>query len=173
MLSVIIATSLQQNVQKQLQAHCYGLPDVEWIEEYQFLISLKYMGALEDRHLLELKETLKTFSFPSFSTAVHGVESVRTHKGHGILYASLEDSEPLAKLCKEIDLICRTIGIKQIGPRQPPRITLGHHSNLNPVRLAEYLAIHHDFHIDAIPIDHINIYDTTTNHELVRYKLES
>lgn len=171
MFPLIIATSLHNNIHKQLKTLCYGLPDVNWTEDYQFLLSLRHLGAIEERHLLEIKEALNPFSFPSFTTTVRGVEAVRTHKNHGIIYATVEASEPLTKLCQEIDLICRIVGIKQIGPRQSPRIYLGHYSHLNPIRLAEYLAIHHDFHIDAILVDHIGIYDTDSGRELVRYKL--
>ena len=170
MLPLIIGTTLPNSIQKQLKAICYGIPEVKWTEEFQFLLSLRYMGAVPDQHLLEIKERLRVFSFPSFFTSIQGVEAHRAQKRRGNLWAKMETSTPIVQLSKEIDLICRAAGIPSTGPRQPPRILLGHYAHLNPVRLAEYQANHHAFHIDGIPIDHISIFEADGGSELIRYR---
>lgn len=134
-----LAIPLPPHIRSKLASFCYGLPKVHWIEEENFHLTLRYFGPLNDTHLAQIQERLKSLFFPPFSLILQGAGHFHSKGNRGVIWIGVENNNQLLSLKKEINNQLRGL-ILPSDERFHPHISLGYYERLNPEKLGDYLS---------------------------------
>jgi RNA 2',3'-cyclic 3'-phosphodiesterase len=140
-----LAIPLPAATRSRLAAFCYGLPQVRWVEEENFHLTLRYFGPLTDTMLGNIQDHLEYLFFHSFPLVLQGVGHFHAKGNRGIIWIGIADNPHLAPLRKEIDRQLRDLKLPPEEHPFHPHITLGYYDRLNPKRLGDYLTAHADY----------------------------
>lgn len=147
----LLAIPLPLPVRLRLASLCYGLPQVDWIEEENFLFTLRFFGPLNDQTAAQIEERLSSLFFLKFNLALKGVDHFHSSKGNrGIIWVGVEQTPELLALRKEIHDLLIDLHLKAEERPYHPHITIGKYHRLNEQRLAEYLMAHAHFQMEPI-----------------------
>lgn len=140
-------------IRSRLASFCFGLPQVRWVEEENFHLTLRYFGPLQDHIVTEIEERLKPLFFVSFPLVLNGISHNHSKGNRGVLRIGVEETPHLLSLKKEIDDILRDL---QLPPEERPfhpHISLGKFEKLNPQKLGDYLAAYGEYRSDPFEVD--------------------
>lgn len=146
-----IAIPFPKHVQSRLASLCYGLPQVRWVEEENFHLTLRHFGPLSDTCLANIQEHLATLFFSPFSLVLQGVDHFHSKGKRGVIWIGVKESSALHSLKKEINRQLRDLAL-------PPdehfhsHVTLGYYERLNPQRLGDYLLSLADYQSEPIEV---------------------
>ncbi len=138
-------------VQSRLATFCYGLPQVRWVEEDNFHLTLRYFGPLADHTVAGIQERLKNLFFPPFSLVLQGINHSHTKSNRGTIWVGITDNSNLIALKKEMNRHLRDLHLPPEERSFHPHIILGFYERLNPKRLGEYLTMYADY--QSLPIE--------------------
>jgi 2'-5' RNA ligase len=146
-----LAIPLPKHIQSRLAQLCYGLPQVHWVEEENFLLKLHDFGPLSNVHLGEIQDRLKSLLFSPFSLFLQGVGHFYSKKGHGTIWVGVADNLELFTLKKKVESQLRDLPLRS-PERFHPHIILGYYDRLNPQKLGDYLSALADYHSEPIEV---------------------
>lgn len=171
MFSYFLALSLPLSIRSRLASFCYGLPQVRWIEEENFHLTLRYFGPLSNIQLEEIQSHLEQLFFHPFFLTLKGVGYFRS-RDHGVIWMGTEENVSLLSLKKELDLSLKKIFLPT-EDRRPfhPHITLGRYERLNMERLGEYLTQYADYQSEPIEINTCYLMKTQQTPKRVFYEI--
>lgn len=146
-----LALPLPASIRSRLASFCYGLPQVRWVEEENFHITLRHFGPLTDAAVRDIHDHLQSLFFTSFSLVLQGVGHFSTKGKRNSIWVGVADNAALTSLKKEIDRLLRDLKLSPDEHAFHPHITLGHYERLNPERLGDYLMTHANY--QSLPIE--------------------
>ncbi|MCE2982648.1 MAG: hypothetical protein LW832_03675 [Parachlamydia sp.] len=137
-MTFAIAIELPALLRTRLAFICYGLPAMEWVDEYHFYVLLKSLGELTPPHLSELKENLSRLHFHPFFL---GFSTLQVHPLIGkksLIGLGIANTDHLRPLLKDINALTRNWPL----PKTPSLLVpLGYFSRVKEGRLHEYLML--------------------------------
>ena len=148
-----LAIPLPEPIRSRLASFCYGLPQVHWVHEENFHLSLRSFGPLSDSVLSGIQERLKHIFFSPFSLVLQGAGHFHSKGNRGSIWIDVAENPELSTLKKEIDQNFRDLILPSEGHRFHPHITLGYYEHLNPQKLGDYLAALADYQSDTIEVN--------------------
>lgn len=146
-----LAIELPPSIQKRLASLCYGLAQVQWIEEQSFYLPLRQLGDLSSAQLEEVRERLNHLFFSPFSIVISTV-NVDQPKSKGMVWAGIKPSNAADSLLKEIESL-----LKGISAPLPPsshllKAPLGYFNKISSDRLYDYLMNQTNFQLDPLEV---------------------
>ncbi len=147
-----LAIPLPSMIRSRLASFCYGLPQVRWVEEENFHLTLRYFGPLADPAVAAIHECLQNLFFQSFPLILQGMSHFPSKGNGGILWVGVAQNPHLSSLRKAIDRHLRELNLSIETRFSHPHIILGHYERLNPQRLGDYLTAHADYQSLAMEV---------------------
>ena len=142
---------LPDQIRTRLASFCYGLPQVHWVENENFHLTLRFFGPLSDMHLAEIQERLKLLFYTPFSIVLQGFGYHHVKKDRGSIWIGIVDQSKLLILKKEINSQLRGLSLPT-AESSVPHITLGHCDRINPHKLGDYLTANNVYQSEPIEI---------------------
>lgn len=110
---------------KGIQDECKSLfPYRIWTHPSDYHITLKFLGAVEERKLSNLKDKLKKVDGAPFHVNIGGLSSFGDPKQPRVLWAGVDGSDALEKLQKDIEEQCAYVDFPVEKRPFRPHITL-------------------------------------------------
>lgn len=150
MYNYLLAIPLPAKIRTRLASLCYGLPQVRWIEEENFHVTLRYLGPLNDQQLATIHERLQTLFFTPFSFMLQGIEPFHSKNHRGTIKVKVEKSTVFLDLKKKIDCYLKDLSLP--NEEHTFHVTLGHYDHLNGQRLGDYLSAQADYQSESIEV---------------------
>jgi 2'-5' RNA ligase len=150
MHSYFLAIPLPAAIRSRLTSFCYGLPQVRWVEEENFHLTIRYLGPLADSAVANIHDCLQNLFFQPFPLTLQGIDHFHSKGKRGSIWMGVAENPHLNLLRKNIDRHLRTLNLT-ITERFHPHIILGYYERLNQQRLGDYLAAHADY--QSLPIE--------------------
>lgn len=149
--SYLVAIPLPANLRSRLASLCFGLPQVHWVDEENFHLTLRYLGHLTTHQLEDVQEKLSTLFFHSFTMTLQGIRSHHSKNHQGSIQLGLLSNPALLTLKKEVNA-CLT-GLDLLKEEHPfiPHVTLGYFEKLHSEKWGDYLTTYADF--QSLPIE--------------------
>lgn len=149
----LLALPLPSMIRSRLMHLCFGLPHVEWIEEENFHLTLRFFGPLSDQIASQIEERLGSLFFLKFDLFLKGIDHSHSTKGNkGTIWIGIKQTPELLALRKEVHDLLQDLHLKSEERTFHPHITIGRYDRLNGQRLAEYLMSHGDFELGPVEI---------------------
>lgn len=137
-MNIFLSADLPHSIQARLASLCYGLPQVQWLEEGDFHLNLRSLGKLSPNELDEIRTRLKHLFFHPIPMILEGIGHHHQRSNRGVIWAGIKISPELEKLKKEISTLLKDLSLPS-EPSSQSRIPLGYYEKLNPDKLNEYL----------------------------------
>lgn len=153
MISYLIGCTLPLPLKHQLASFCHGLPFVEWVEEENFHLDLRYLGPLNEQVLLDVREALSQLDFSPFSIQLQGIHDHQSKRGSGVLTIDVQPQTSLLLLKKKIDQAMKNLAVAPQEKGFKASINLGKHDHsLASQKLAEYLSLHSMYRSEPLTV---------------------
>ncbi len=110
-----------------------------WVSLENMHLTLKFIGDLEEEKIEILKEELcKISSVDNFKVQIKGIKIfIKNRKEPRVIFTSVEKSEELYNLVKEIEVCLNNAGIKLADKKFVPHITLGRIKQLSDISILD------------------------------------
>lgn len=146
-----LAIPFPTSIRSRLASFCYGLPHVQWTEEENFYLIVRYFGFLSDSNILELHERLASLFFLPFSFMLQGIGHSHSKGNRGVIWVGIKENLSLIALKKEIDYQLKDLCLPG-DERVNPSLVLGRYERLSPQKLGDYLSAHADYQSEPIEV---------------------
>ncbi|MBA2368845.1 MAG: hypothetical protein H0V82_07470 [Candidatus Protochlamydia sp.] len=139
------------HIQKKLAIVCFGLAQVQWVEENNFYLPLRQLGDLSSDQLEKIKERLAHLFFSPFSLMISTI-NVDQQKSKGMIWAGAGPSLEAKALIKEIESLLKGSSIT-LPPFSPIlKAPLGYFNKISSERLYNYILQYADFQLDPFEV---------------------
>ncbi|XDD50331.1 RNA 2',3'-cyclic phosphodiesterase [Leptospira sp. WS92.C1] len=157
-MRTFLGISIPEDVKGQLTSICYGLPDVRWVPEENFHITLVFLGEQSPEQIETLSEFCSKVSHPEFHLSLSSVGTFGKQKSPSILFADILSSPELSHLQKILDSGLRRLGFTPDRQDYHPHLTIGRFKNSNESRILMYLEEFSNFSSSDFRVSEFHIY---------------
>ncbi len=147
-----LALPLPFAIRSRLASFCYGLPQIDWVEEENFHLMLRNFGLLSDLPIREIQDRLRDLFFHPFPIVLQGIYHSFSKENRGKIWVGIVDNPALLSLKKQIESLLRGLELPTENRTFQPHITLGYYERINIQKLGEYLNVHADYQSESIEI---------------------
>ncbi len=126
-----IAINLNEELKMEidrLTAHMKkGIRDVRWVPAENLHITLKFLGAVPDESVEEIREVLSQVSahYSPFDVELRGMGLFPDRKRPRVVWIDILNSEKLIRLQEEVELFTERLGFKREERQFSPHLTIG------------------------------------------------
>lgn len=136
---MIIGIALSEELQKEVERICFGVPNIEWLEPLSLHITIKHLGKLAGSELLDIKEALTPLNFPPFTYCLEGLTVKHNKHKNGSLQIPVVTPPQLEALSKEIDHLLKPLGLEQNKQLHNYHVTIGYFHQLRIEHLNNFI----------------------------------
>ncbi len=136
---LIIGIPLSEELQKEVERICFGVPNIEWLEPQSMHITIKFLGNIQGNDLLDIKELLKPIDFPPFTYSLEGLTVRQNKHKNGSLQIPVINTPELETLSKEIDKKLKPLALEQNKQHQNYHLTIGYFHQLRAEHLKNFI----------------------------------
>ncbi len=155
---LFIAIEIPENIKKELNSICYGIPNARWVDDYH--LTIRFIGEV-DRHMFcSIEDGMRNIDFPSFSISLKGVGYFSTKGEPSVLWAGVHKKDELKKLRKKINTALNKIGIMPQVGKFSPHITLARLHNVATSGIEAYLDEYALFRSLEFEVEEFHLYSS-------------
>ena len=166
-----LALPLPPTIRRRLASLCFGLPHVQWVEEENFHLTLRYFGPLPDQIAENIQEYLKPLFFQNFSLLFKGISPIHSKKNRGSIWVGVEENPFLLNLKKQIDELIKNLHLPAEERPFLPHISLGKYDRINSEKLFDYLSAYGEFRSEQFEIDRCLLMSSYQTPKHLYYKI--
>lgn len=148
MNTVLIAIKIPKNIKSQLNRVCYGLPNINWLDPEDFLITIKSLGRLDGSVILDVQERLEVLKTHPFNLKLEGIEVVPPKSKSGTVTAKVKGDTLFYNLGKEINDLLGPLKLAKFEREFDPHVVLGHFDQVQPLKVINFLEAQSGFSTD-------------------------
>ncbi|MBM9579107.1 RNA 2',3'-cyclic phosphodiesterase [Leptospira sp. 201903070] len=171
-MRTFLGISIPDEVKEQLTSICYGLPDIKWVREENFHITLVFLGEQGSDDIDRISEFCSRISLPDFDLRLQSVGFFGKQKSPSILFANVEKNSNLLQLQKTLDSGLRKRGFNPERQEYHPHVTIGRFKNANGERISLYLEEFTGFSSSRFPVLEFHIYSSKSSSDGPIYTIE-
>jgi 2'-5' RNA ligase len=162
MYRLFVAIDLPESVKNSISSICCGLQEAKWVNIKQLHLTLRFIGEVDDRVFLKIKESLSGISEAPFSLTLGGVGCFPPRRPPRVLWIGIEKCDTLLSLAAKIEhTLVEKCGIEPEGRAFSPHITIARFRETKPAGVSEYVTRHQSFHTESFPVDVFHLYSST------------
>jgi len=141
MIRLFIAISPPNEIVKQLEQICFGLPGVRWTPPDQFHLTLRFIGDTEGSKFLDIKDSLAQIKSPPFPLTLKNTGFFPPRKSPRVLWVGADQGgkDDLKLLRQKIENRLGQIGIPPEGRKYSPHMTIARIKNCPVNRITSFL----------------------------------
>ena len=130
---------IPEEIREALSALEVPIPGVDWIDEDNLHVTLRFFGDINVGQSRDLTDLLQTLDADAFNLKLAGLGTFGTEPH--TLYASVETNPALDILARANDRAARGAGLPPAKRPFKPHVTLARLRYADPVKLARYLSV--------------------------------
>ncbi|MBM9499278.1 RNA 2',3'-cyclic phosphodiesterase [Leptospira sp. 201903071] len=171
-MRTFLGISIPDGVKEQLTSICFGLPDIKWVSDENFHITLVFLGEQNSEDVERISEFCSEISLPDFDLELRSVGFFGKQKSPSILFANVEKNLTLLQLQKTLDSGLRKRGFNPERQDYHPHVTMGRFKNTNLDRISLYLEEFSGFSSSRFPVLEFHIYSSKSSSDGPTYTIE-
>ncbi|PJZ61129.1 RNA 2',3'-cyclic phosphodiesterase [Leptospira adleri] len=171
-MRTFLGISIPDGVKEQLTSICYGLPDVKWVAEENFHITLVFLGEQNFEDVDRISEFCSKISISDFDLELHSVSFFGKQKSPSILFAGVERNPALIQLQKALDSGLRKRGFSPERQDYHPHVTIGRFKNARAEKISIYLEEFSNFSSSRFSVSEFHIYSSKSSADGPIYTIE-
>ncbi|MDZ4840854.1 MAG: RNA 2',3'-cyclic phosphodiesterase [Hyphomicrobium aestuarii] len=129
---------IPEDISSELSALEEPIPGVNWVDEDDLHVTLRFFGDISDAQERDLLDLLDTMDCEAFEVAIDGLGTFGNDP-HSI-HAIVKETPALSSLARQLDRIATAIGCPRTKHPFRPHITVARMSFADPVRLTRFLS---------------------------------
>jgi RNA 2',3'-cyclic 3'-phosphodiesterase len=131
---------IPEEIRSELSALEMPIPGVDWIDEDNLHVTLRFFGDISDAQARDVTDLLQTMDADAFNLKIAGLGTFGTEPH--TLYASVESNPGLEALARANERAARGAGLPAAKRPFKPHVTLARLRYADPVKLARLLSVH-------------------------------
>lgn len=151
-----IAIPLPDFIKSQLSRICVGIPNAQWVEQENFIISLRHLGKITEMDSWDIKESLAQINHESFTLSLKEVGYFHS-KSSGTVWIGVEQSPCLIHLKKSIDSLLRKFKLEAEDRLFTPHVVLAKYEKVAPHKLIPFLEANLGFSTLPFKVDSFSL----------------
>jgi len=173
MIRLFVALALPDGIKADLVAMMGGLRDVKWSRPENLHLTLRFVGGVDGRTFVDLRDDLANVKAPSFDLRLEGVGQFGEGRVVETLWAGVSASEPLKRLNNRIEHAVQRQGFEPEPRKFHPHVTLGRLRGLPDRRLTEWLTHHGAYRSRAFRVAEFTLYSSFLSDAGAIYRAEA
>ena len=157
---LFVAIDPPAEIREQLVGICCGLPDARWIPPEQLHLTLCFIGEVSGSAFLDIREALEEIQVAPFSLRLQGVGFFPPRGQPRVIWAGIEQSEPLLALQRKITTRLFHLGVEPENRKFSPHITLARLHQTSATRVGKYMGIHGLLGSEPFVVDKFLLYSS-------------
>ncbi len=168
-----IALDLPAPVADRLHEIAEGLPGTVWVPPHQYHLTLRFLGAVGDPVLEDIRHALHEVRAESFYFDLKGVGHFPLRGHPETLWVGVPACDALLRLRFRLDSALSRAGIGPEGRKFHPHVTLGRLKNGAARQTGLFEVAHSLFSAPAVPAQQFHLYTSRLTPEGALHSLES
>jgi 2'-5' RNA ligase len=173
MIRLFAALSIPQEIGLALARRQTGVEGARWSPLEALHVTLRFFGDLREDVARDLDAELTTVRGAPFEIALTGVGAFGEGPDLHVLWAGVEDSEPLRRLAKACESAARRAGLKPDTRRYRPHVTLAYLRRPEPAEVAAWIQANNLLKSPPIRVERFGLYSSFLGSEQAHYRLEA
>ena len=157
---LFVAIDPPAEIREQLVSICCGLPDARWIPPEQLHLTLCFIGEVSGSAFLDIREALAEIKACLFSLRLQGVGFFPPRGLPRVIWAGIEQSEPLLVLQRKITTRLFQLGVEPENRKFSPHITLARLQQTPAAKVGKYMAMHGLLGSEPFMVDSFLLYSS-------------
>lgn len=168
-MRLFIAIPLPENVKQKLVDLQQPIDGVRWQNSTQIHLTLKFLGDCITERVKELRQYLGNVSYSSFRMTMNGLGYFPENRQPTVIWAGVEESDPLMNLQKIIEEKCTELGFEPESRPFKPHVTLGRVKDASKSDVLSLINKHKQFSIDDMLVTEFVLYQSKLHPDGARY----
>jgi len=173
MIRLFVAIPVPDGVRPDLVAMMGGPRDVKWSRPENLHLTLRFIGNVDGRTFVDLRDDLANVRAPAFDLRLEGVGQFGEGRLVESLWAGVAASEPLRRLQNKIEQAVQRQGFEPEPRKFHPHVTLGRLRGLPDQRLAGWLTHHGAYRSRAFRVAEFTLYSSFLSDAGAIYRTEA
>ena len=170
---LFVAVDLPDAVKSSLLELCAGVPGAKWRTFDQFHVTLRFIGEVDGGMARDIDEALTHVEAPAFDVSLRGIGHFGDNRRPRVIWAGVDDPEPLKHLHDRIERAMTSIGLEPEGRKYRPHVTLARLGGTRMHHISEFEACYGDFRSPPFHIDRFVLYSSFLSSERAIYTAEA
>ncbi len=150
-----------------------GIKGIKWLKKEQLHLTLFFLGEVNEHTYKKVKQTLTGIKFSPFTLRVKGVDIFASKRKLRIIWAGIDNPEPVIDIQEEISSRLLDLGFEQEHKRFTPHITIGRAKmRVKPETAGNFLAMNSLFQTDQFKVDSFELMSSRLKPEGAEYSIE-
>jgi 2'-5' RNA ligase len=173
MIRLFAALSVPQEIGLALARRQTGVEGARWRPLDALHVTLRFFGELREDVARDLDTELMGVGGQAFDLQLSGVGAFGEGPDIDVLWAGVEDSEPLRRLAKACETAARRAGLKPETRHYRPHLTLAYLRRPDPAEVAAWIQANNLLKSPPIRVESFGLYSSFLGSEQAHYRLEA
>ena len=160
MIRLFIAIPLPERTREGLARLCTGVPGARWIPPENLLLTLRFIGEVEETTFADIADALSMVDGAPFEVTIAGVGHFGDRRRARVLWAGVAPNELLLGLQVRIENVLQRAGLEPERRKFAPHITLARLKRTPSNRVQSFLATHAGFAVLPVTADRFTLYSS-------------
>jgi RNA 2',3'-cyclic 3'-phosphodiesterase len=170
MIRIFVGVPLPETVREQLAGLCHGLPGARWVAPENLHVTLRFIGEVDEAEAEDIDAVLATIRHPAFPLALHGADCFGSGKKVRVVWAGVEQSEPLMHLYGKVESALVRLGLDPEGRKYKPHVTLARLRDTPRRHLGAFLAAAGSFRTEPFTVTGFTLYRSFLGRQGAHYE---
>jgi 2'-5' RNA ligase len=173
MIRLFAALAVPQEIGEALARRQTGVEGARWRPLGALHVTLRFFGEIREDVARDLDAELTGLRGGAFDLRLSGVGAFGEGPDIDVLWAGVEDSEPLRRLAKACETAARRTGLKPETRHYRPHLTLAYLRRPDPAVVAAWIQANNLLKSPPIRIESFGLYSSFLGSEQAHYRLEA
>jgi RNA 2',3'-cyclic 3'-phosphodiesterase len=173
MIRLFAALSLPEEIGLALSRRQTGVEGARWRPLEALHVTLRFFGEIREDVARDLDAELVGVGGRAFDLQLSGVGAFGEGPDIDVLWAGVEESEPLRRLARACETAARRAGLRPETRHYRPHLTLAYLRRPDPAEVATWIQANNLLKSPAIRVESFGLYSSFLGHEQAHYRLEA
>jgi RNA 2',3'-cyclic 3'-phosphodiesterase len=173
MIRLFAALSIPEEIGLALSRRQTGVEGARWRPLEALHVTLRFFGEIREDLARDLDAELVGVSGQAFDLQLSGVGAFGEGPDIDVLWAGVEENEPLRRLARACETAARRAGLKPETRHYRPHLTLAYLRRPDPAEVAQWIQANNLLKSPPIRVESFGLYSSFLGSEQAHYRLEA
>ena len=170
---LFVAIDLPDDVKRDLERLCAGVPGTNWLSLPQFHLTLRFIGQVDGALFTDVAAALAGVGGEGFTISLAGLGFFGRGRKIHTLWVGVRAGPGLLALRGRIEARLGALGLEPEHRKYKPHVTIARLKNISESRLADYLTAHGGFVSDHFTVTSFALFSSFLSHNGAIYSIEN
>lgn len=155
---LFVALALPDHVRAALSRLRRGFPGARWVAEENFHLTLRFIGAVDNRAMDDIAAQLDRVREPGFDLELNGFGCFETKGRARALWARVVANDELLHLQRKVDTALDAVGVERETRRFKPHVTLARFKDAPLGLVNDFICEASPFSTEQFPVGSFTLY---------------